>query len=86
MWGILYRKEDAEEDSEKSDEVNPLRGEVHVTSNSGLADNALPCLGICAATESPVEGEVLSLKSWTFILVLVSESSFPSTSRDRPLS
>ena len=63
VWGILYRNEDADEESENSDDVNPLRGEVHVTSSSGLTNGALPCPGICAATQSPIDGDVFSLKS-----------------------
>ena len=36
MWVLLYRSEDAEDDREKREEVNPLRGEIHVTSGSVL--------------------------------------------------
>ena len=90
---MRYRNEDAEEDSEKSDDVNPRRGEVQVTlsSISGLSITLL-CLDACAVNESPAGGEAFSLKSCILDLVLVrvafgsKESSFPSTCRDRPLS
>jgi hypothetical protein len=90
---MRYRKEDAEEESEKSDDVKPRRGEVQVTvsSISGL-NRTLLCLDACAVTESPAGGDDFSLKSCIFDLVLVrvavdcKESSFPSTCRDRPLS
>lgn len=35
---LRYLREDAEEEREKRDEVNPLRGEVHVTSGSFTAE------------------------------------------------
>lgn len=35
---LRYLREDAEEEREKRDEVNPRRGEVHVTSGSITTD------------------------------------------------